>query len=236
MNKLVLATLLSLSFSSAVAAEDLIVFKSTGGDFVPGKLISESDVITLADGQSVTLMSSSGNFVEIQGPYSDLPSKSSANDDKGMSDALKKLIAPSETNEGDMGVTRSATDVLRTSEQYGWVPEPWVVDVAKAGNQCVEDGRPLVLWKKQLDEVDFKLKTTNNYNVNTTWPAQVDKISAPENMPIVNGGDYTFDMNGNAVTATFHVVPAGLQPIPQAAWLEKLGCSAQAVALLQKTQ
>jgi len=233
MNKLNAIPFLLLSTLSLTAvAEDYIVFSATGVDYTPGTMLVDDHVITLEEGQSLTLVSASGNFFDIDGPYSAVPAVDGTDAEKGVSDALKKLIAPKDAHEGDLGVTRSATDVLSFSQTYGWLPEPWILDVTKQGNQCVEKGRTVVLWKNDGEEVAFALAADGDYQVKTTWPAEVNKISAPENMPINDGQKYTFDVDGAAAEVTLHVIPAGLAPVPQAAWLDKVGCTAQAVAVL----
>jgi hypothetical protein len=229
--------LLTATVSLNVVAAEWIVYKANGVDLQPGSSVNVENDLLLKEGESVSLMSPSGKIIEINGPHNSKPLNSGKSESSGISDALKQLLAFNESDTTEMGVTRSATSVLDSAGQYGWVPEPWVVDISRGGDQCVPAGKPPVFWKNTGPMAQVGLNADNgNFIANTEWPENVAKIVAPENMPVLDGGQYEFKINDEVVKSVFHIIPSTVSEVQQAAWMNEVGCVAQAVAVLKAGQ
>ena len=215
-------------------AMEFIVFESQGIQFTPGAAIDAKETIKLEAGQTLTLISPNGHIIKLSGPYDQLVNNSKSSAQKGISDTLKVLLNAEKTNTKDMGVTRNTSDIIRSSNKYGWVPEPWLVNIKRSGDYCVLQGKPVQLWRSDTQPEKLKLSMNNEYEAYKWIKKDEMLMSTPPGMPIVDGATYQFIVDKKTIHTTWHVIPDSVTSVATtAAWMEASGCRAQAIAMLR---
>lgn len=215
-------------------AESLIVFKATGIGLKPGQAIDGAQPLTLTAGQKVELIAANGRIIKLAGPYKQPPAPGVPDGRESVASTLKSLIA-TDGETLSMGVTRSATDVLKSGGKE-WLPEPWLINVTQPGTHCQREGQPVVFWRPANDqESEIRLATDGNtWKANTRWPAGADKLAPPPSMPLKDGAQFKITLDAAKTDLTVKLIPEQVsEPPVLAAWLLESGCRAQSLALLR---
>ncbi|MEO5333149.1 MAG: hypothetical protein H7839_14100 [Magnetococcus sp. YQC-5] len=224
-----------LTVGTSAQAENLIVFKSQGIKMTPGQSINGDQPLQLTAGQKVELIASNGRIIKLAGPYDQAPAPGTPSKQETVVASLKALVVTGKNDTTNMGITRSATDVLKAGGK-DWVPEPWLINVTQAGTHCQRAGQPLVFWRPEREtESEIRLATENNtWKANTKWPAGSEKLAPPPTMPLKDGGVYQITLDQHKTDLTLKVIPEQVtQPPVLAAWMTESGCRAQSLALLR---
>jgi hypothetical protein len=215
-----------LSVSTAAWAEDLIVVEARGVALTPGDRIDSAAPLTLAEGERVTLISTAGVTLRIDGPY-DAPPESGQSQGVDLTTKLATLLTQSDTRL-EVGTTRGAVTTV--------LPEPWLFDVSHAGTVCLLEGSDPVLWRPETAaEATFAVMPADrSWNADLVWPAGLDRLEIGSDLPIRTGETYLMVLNGEESALAVSSVPAALDNNNmRAAWMAEMGCEAQAQALLQ---
>lgn len=229
----VLVAVVVLAGASA-SASGLVVFQTSVPGMEPGQVIDGTKPLLLEDGHQISLIAANGQIIDLKGPYHEAPDPTVVAQ-TGVLASLKALASTTDSNSRSFGVSRSATNVIKTAQKAGWVPDPWLIDVTRAGNQCVQAGQSVVFWRPEKSgDLGFNVLVGNNaWEAETRWPNGADRLASAPQMPLVDGETYTLRMDGSKTILRLHVVPstAATQGM-QAAWMNAKGCKAQTVALL----
>ncbi len=221
------AAALAIGVGAAVAA-DLIVVQSRGIRLAPGQSIDGTKPLTLLDGQQVTLLSSSGQIVKLEGPSQAAPDSQVSNTAATGSNAVAALITERQARTSEVGIVRGEGDVK--------LPNPWVVDVTHPGTSCVQTGRPVVLWRSSdLGETAVSIAPSDrSWSVSGRWPSGANELSMPANMPLHDQTSYDVIVGGPArAPVTVRLIPASVEnDAMRASWMAEVGCDNQANALL----
>lgn len=228
-----LSLLVSVTSLSA-KADSLLVLKSNARDWRQGATIDGAAVLTLVEGEQLTLLSDSGKEIAIAGPYSaaPLPIKM-APTGGGLIHSLSPLFTDTSKDETVIGAFR-APDEDREALA-------WMIDAAllaeKSSIVCrdahdalsfarpkgVETARALLerLGSSSRAEMVFLGDT-----VAVPWPAAV---------AVEDSARYRLTIEGEAASTEFVValLPIGLPtPAHRAAWMANHGCRVQARRLI----
>ncbi len=223
--------------TSTVTASQLIVFESNVSEYTIGSTVDINENIKLKSGQKLELIAPNGTIVKLNGPHNKPAFSDAKNKSKGIAKALQLLLTTDNINTKDMGVTRDSTDVIRSAEKFGWVPEAWVVDINRDGDYCVKEDELIRLWRTDTQSGTLKLTMDNYFEAQKNILENESYISVPQEMPVVDGGKYQFSIDKHQVNTTIHVVPKTVTSVPvTAAWMRKVGCIAQAIAMLRDYQ
>jgi hypothetical protein len=219
--------LLLLLMAAAARAEELVVVEAHGLPLAPGATIDGAKVLTLEDGQAVTLLAASGQVLKLEGPYAAAPGSGGAGGGTDLRVAIAALASQRSARTSEIGVIRGGSEVA--------LPDPWVVDVSHPGTSCVEHGRPVVLWREApLAEtrVIFSPKDLS-WTEAGAWPAASDRLSLPANMPLRDRTDYVVDLDGKLAPVTIRLIPDSVSnDAMRIGYMNELGCGDQANALL----
>ena len=228
-----LASLVLLATASGAAtASELVVVESHGLRLTPGQAVDGSKPLSLLDGQTVTLITATGQIVKLEGPSEAAPDsgvKAGASTD--VSTAMAALITERRVRTSEVGVVRGENDVK--------LPDPWVVDVSHPGTSCVQAGKPVVLWRVQdLRETPVAFAPKDrSWNVSGTWPASTDRLSMPATMPLRDNWDYIVDLGGKLAPVTVRLIPPTVDnDAMRAGYMNEVGCENQLNALLAAWQ
>ncbi len=220
--------LLAATFSAARASE-LVVIASTDSDIGVGTVLDGSRTIQLAEGNSVTLVSSDGRTLRLQGPYSGMPDPAPDTGGAGgtnLLDALSDIVKPAETDVSTAGIMRSSLYAPR---------EPWVIDSGQSGAHCVLPGRPALLWRPIAVGAASAALKADGSQAGVTWQDGSYTAPWPAELPLADGTTYQLDfaVSGKTQRLSIHQVPGDLDSdVSRAVWMHEMGCTAQAKALL----
>jgi hypothetical protein len=217
----------SLSFVAAVGqAKDLVVVEARGVALKAGQLIDDTQPLVLRDGQRVTLIAGNGATLKLRGPY-DQPPASEVKGNAGLSDTLKTLIVQQDTRTSDVGVVRGT--------QIAKLPEPWLLDVTRAGSVCIRDDERVVVWRSAAGAAaTFSIwPLDRSWKMTASWPAGVDRLVLPDTFPRLIRSTYLVELDGAKNAVTINGIPKSVESNPmKAAWMIEKGCLAQAAALI----
>ncbi|MBF0271158.1 MAG: hypothetical protein HQL98_03645 [Magnetococcales bacterium] len=222
-----LGMVMGILASGSLLASELVVYKAEGIQLTPGQTINTTQPLTLTAGQRVTLLSSNGTAINLEGPFQGLPiSKTQASTDTGVVNTLKMLVSAPKTRSGGLGTTRAI---------------PQILDVTRSGHYCLNEGQPLVFWRPSSQEnalITVRLGQ-QQWKAHSQWPAGTNQLTPPPTMPISDGAVYRLELDGQPSTTTLHLIPSNLTtPKERTAWMTAKGCDAQLASLnhLQATQ
>lgn len=236
--RLILVILL-MHYITLVSASDLVVFQAHGINLKVGQMINGTLPLTLQTGQKIVLIAPNGKIYRLQGPYNEPPIQEGNNVETGIIDTLKSLITPQQVDTGTLGITRDATNIIRTATAKGWLPEPWLINVTRSGDQCLLTDKPMVFWRPdKTREAPIIIYTSGGaWRAQSQWPAGSDKLAPPKPMPITDNSNYRFELGDKETVVTLHLLPQSVANVgTRAAWMQELGCEAQTRALLESTQ
>lgn len=223
-----LAAVLALlaATSSATRAGELVVIASTDTEIGLGAVLDGATAIQLAEGNSVTLVSSDGRTLKLEGPYSGQPDPAPDAGGSALLDALSDIVKPAEQDVSTAGIMRSSLYAPK---------EPWVIDSGRAGPHCVLPGHPAVLWRPiAIGETTASLRTDGG-QAGVTWQDGSYTVPWPAGLPLADGATYRleFTVTGKTRHLRIHQMPGGLNSyVSRAVWMHEKGCTAQAKVLL----
>lgn len=224
-----LAPMVVLGAGAAVAA-DLVVVEARGVNLTAGQTVDGAKPLALEAGQRVTLISADGKTIRLRGPYNGAPAPAGVAEGSGVVDSLKSLVAQKQAGTATLGVVRSGA-----AEKE--LPEPWLVNVSKAGNRCIVEKEQVVFWRPEAsaEQTPFVISPSDrSWQASSKWPAASDRMGIPATMPLRDGQSFEFEIAGQSTTLTFHVIPAALNKDQvRAAWMMEKGCEEQAAALVK---
>ncbi len=226
-----LAAVLALlaATSGAASAGELVVIASTDSGIGIGLLLDGGRTIQVADGNSVTLISSDGRTLKLQGPYSGRPDPApdaGGAGGAGLLDALSDIVKPTETDVSTAGIMRAS---LYAPQQ------PWVIDSGQSGAHCVLPGQPALLWRPIAIGATSATLEADSGQAGVTWPDGSYTTPWPAALPLIDGASYqlAFTVTGKTRRLSIHQVPGDLDgDLSRAVWMHRNGCTAQAKALL----
>ena len=209
------------------AATDLVVVEAHGIRLTPGQAVDGTVPLSLKDGQHVTLLSSSGQIVKLDGPSDTPPDSQVRGGSTDVSSAVTALLTERRARTSEVGVVRGENDVK--------LPEPWVVDVTHPGTSCVVTGRPVVLWRSDdLSRTQVTVAPADrSWAVSGTWPASADRLQMPATLPLRDQTSYIVNVGGKMAPVTMRLIPAAVEnDVMRASWMAEVGCDNQANALI----
>jgi hypothetical protein len=220
------ATAASILLATTVQAKDLVVVEARGVALTAGQMIDDGTPLVLQEGQRVTLIAGNGATLKLRGPYNQSP-VAAATSDAGVSDALNTLIVQKEKRTSDLGVVRGV--------QLANLPEPWVLDVTRAGSLCVRSNTRVVVWREEARAAaTFSISPLDHsWRMTAHWPAGADRLELPDLVARPARLTYLVELDGAKNAVTINSIPNAVASKPMtAAWMIEKGCLAQAAALI----
>ena len=229
------ATALSLTavawVSTPVQAETLIVMEARGVNLKAGAQIDGDQVLTLKEGERLTLIRSDGTVLTLRGPFSKTPAPPTA----VASDPKQALAALVNTR----AARTSSVGVIRAGEEVMPLPEPWLVDLSRSGMRCMIEDQTVTFWRPDASqETRFTLVPSDrSYKADFIWPRGAARLPASKL-------EFKNEFNFFTIQQADQEFALQLMKIPKAiaegnrviliAWLLEKGCTQQADALLRQ--
>jgi hypothetical protein len=211
--------------AAQASAAELVVVEARGITLKPGEIVDERQKLALQPGDELTLVDERGSVMKLRGPFNGPPASG-----KGSSIDISNALAALGT-----GGTQNSVGVVRANVATVTLPSPWLIDVTHTGEACVRPGTPMVFWRQQsTDQATLRISPAGGaWHAESDWPAGASELSAPAMLPVVDGQDYAFDLDGETATVTLVHVPASLHTDRmRAAWMLQKNCVSQAKALI----
>lgn len=218
----------------ASAAPQLVVVKSNVDAIAPGKLINPGKPLSLAKGQTITVVTATGSVIRLSGPYSGkvaVPSKRRSSDK--IVRTLSDLFKPGLDDHVNLAVTRNRFGAAKPAD-------PWVVHLALPGPHCIPAKAPVTLWRSKAGKkilVTMRAKGRGPVAV-VEWPDGARTLPWPRQIEIVSSRTYQANIDAWRRDKIFRVfvVPAKLSTdIQRVVWMAEHGCRRQARLLLERT-
>ena len=225
--QLIIALLAAELVAGAANAATLVVVEARGIGLKPGAILQSDAVLTLKQGQHLTLISETGSTLKIDGPYNK-PPVAVEGGGVNLNDTLRALVTQREARSGEYGTTRAAV--------LAKLPDPWLVDATHGGNGCMLENRAPVFWRPAADSASTLAvaPTDRSWKAQAKWPAGDDRLSITTDVPMRGGETYVVTVGGAESAITMVSVPAALtNDAMRTAWMAEKGCEAQAAALLR---
>jgi len=222
---LAIAAALLLGTATA-SAENLIVVEARGIGLKPGSTVDSTKALTLKQGQHVTLISDAGATLSIDGPYDQPPSAGGGG--KSLGATIAALGTEHNARTGEAGVTRGAGP--------NTLPEPWLFDVTRSGNVCLEENTQPVFWRPDAKTAASLtvMPVDRSWKSQAAWPMGLERLRVTTDVPVHGGSAYVVNYAGSDYALSVNTIPASLaNDQMRAAWMVQKGCEAQAEALLR---
>jgi len=222
--------LLGLFLSTAPGhAERFVVAEARGvGNYKVGSNVDSSATIVLRQGQHLELISETGTTIELDGPYDAKPT-SQIKGGASIMLTLGALFAENKARTNEAGTSRG--------QAVHELPQPWLVDVTRAGTACVAGAAAPVFWRPDAsrDATILVQPDDRSWKASEHWAKGSDRLSVQTEMPMRVGALYFVSLDGAEVAVKLAGLPDTLtNDQMRAAWMANKGCEAQARALLRK--
>ncbi len=221
---------LAIGMTSAVAiASTLIVIDARAPGLKAGQKIDSTKPITLKEGERVTLIGPDGKSITLRGKFSGLPlgNAPTASDPRR---ALAALINTRNARTSSVGVVRGATDAAA-------LPDPWLVDISRAGERCIKEGSKVIWWRPESTTAQkfTVLPVDRSWQADFEWNPGEDMIVAPPLAKYDAQTIFLMRVNEQEFPVSVNIVPADLEnDLILASWMLEKGCIQQADALLKQ--
>ena len=205
-------------------AADLVVISSTSEALKPGSLLDGSNELSLAAGESVSLVTQQGKTLKIDGPYQGTPDTSANSGQDSLLDSLSKIVTESE-QAASLAVFRSASTKKN----------PWTIKINKQGTYCLIDAGSTSLRRpKPLEPATMEIRAEDGSAATLEWKPDQRSASWPSNLELQDNANYSIYIDQSAaVEITVMLVPDDLaSDAHRVVWLSEAGCEKQAYVLL----
>ena len=229
---MLIAVLFTSSGISGVAnAGALVVIASTSPGIKTGAVIDGRYPISVQPGRAITLVSADGRTLKIAGPYSGAPDPSSGAQRTELLAALSQIVARPAKDTSSAGIMRTGLQATKN---------PWLIDPADRGRQCVRLDRPLRLWRPMpIGQVQASLQSYSLGTAPVRWDDGNNEAHWPRMLPVREGETYQikFRKTHRVRNITIHLMPRELRnDASMVVWMYSRGCLRQARTLLDRLQ
>jgi hypothetical protein len=209
-------------------AETLVVMEARGVSLKAGAQIDGDQVLTLKEGERLTLIRSDGTVLTLRGPFSKIPAPPTA----VASDPKQALAALVNTR----AARTSSVGVIRAGEEVMPLPEPWLVDLSRSGMRCMIEDQTVTFWRPEANqETRFTLVPSDrSYKADFVWPRGAARLPASKlefknefNFFTIQQADQEFALQLMKIPK---VIAEGDRVI-LIAWLLEKGCTKEALIM-----
>ena len=211
---------------------ELVVVESSSPRYELRQIVSDAEIISLAEGSEVVLITEDGRTITISGPYDGLIDTSVPSRGFEVFKALTRLIGISEVDSRDIGGVRGDDDEVRVIDHR---QTPWLFHAGLSGDQCIpENHEPVAFWREDSSgEQRLTVRhLASGMNASIVWEPGENTVAWPEQLSIQLDSVYVLDWNEQIrpVGMVIRQVPAEVADIDEAtvAWLAARGCTSQA--------
>ncbi|MBL26753.1 MAG: hypothetical protein CMM50_04270 [Rhodospirillaceae bacterium] len=231
--QLAAATVISAAIAMTAQAADVVVLESSVPGLNPGDVIDASSELVLPDGLSLTLISESGDVIQLTGPFSGVPGGDTAGAAAGDSSLVGDVAALIKS----AGTDVSSLGAIRAGNSDSSLQDPWLIDVSRPGTHCAPADGAVQIWRPGPES--FAVLAMRPLGADKggrlKWPDNTAVIPWPSFMTISDGAAFDVVLDeGQPYRIDFKIVPSDLpNATSKAAWMSANGCQDQALAMLR---
>ncbi len=226
--------------ASMLSLADGVVVASTSSKYQPGNVIGSGQGIELSAGESLRLLTGSGQTLTVQGPHAGPVDAAGGVGESNVTQALTSLLSGPSQDTSILGATRSA--VPANQHATGVVNDDIHtvnLDVTRSGSYCVPQGASIVIPRPDGARDDRLLLSDRASGATETlsWGGDGKPIPWPEKLPLQGGLEVLARLGMLGGPVRLQLTPIEFrseEPGAMAVQLIEQGCRAQAWPLLQK--
>lgn len=227
-----LLAIFALGLAGAVNAAELVVIASSEPTLEVGAVIDGSRPLKIPAGARVTLISSTGRTVVLEGPYDGMPDPTRAPADGDLVESLSRLITQESGSSTALAVFRGAN--VKKPENR---PDLWGIDIARAGRYCLRRDIPAYLWWNNARAgavVSLDRASSDDGGVRIRWPSAKRQLLWPESLMLADGAVYVarFRSGDEGERLAVRFMPTLASDAHRVAWMANYGCTGQALKVL----
>jgi len=214
----------------AQAGQLVVVSDSDAIGFKRGAVLDDGAAVRVPEGARLALIDSGGRGVTIRGPFDGGVHAASSGkpDDRSVLAAIQNILAAPQ---------RSAPGAVRAAGDDVHPADARYVDLTHDGADCVAQDRPIELWRPPPEKRTtlFVTRLATGEHAEVDWPSGAATMAWPSAVHVVDGETYQLSLQGamSKSRIVLHVAALGGASIETAKRLADLGCSGQAVTMLQ---
>ncbi len=216
-------------------ASQYVVIRSSDPELARGSILPGGTELRLSEGAAVTLIDDAGKPLTIKGPYAGTVGARDKGEDKatkgtGLLASLSRLVGSGERGRTSLGSIRGVT-------AGGEAPDPWAVNVARAGTYCLRPGTLPRLWRGRTGSRRRLVVRDHLFGVEkkVAWEKGQVYTGWPEGLEIRQGRVYLVQPQGKLIATRidFRFLPENAAtPGEIIVWMADNGCDVQAQLLI----
>jgi hypothetical protein len=167
--------------------------------------------LTLDAGQQVKLITEGGDAIVLKGPYVGSPSQIPAHSPLRTPFAT---LLPAAALPG-----------------AGAAQDPWAIDFDRdrGGSVCVKEGQYVSFHRDDIArDAAFEVRSAGSWKNGSRWKPGERDVTIGTSYPLREGGDYTAWRDDDTTVTIVVISEAPMTDRMRAAWLNLIGCGAQA--------
>ena len=218
---------LGILFVQVASSEQLVVITSSSQVFSVGQLIDGQESVALNQGESLSLVSSAGKNIQLDGPYEGQPAPAVSAGDSTFLDSLSKIVTESE----------QAT-TLAVFRNVNKKRSPWTIRAGKSGIYCLPDAFSTVIKRrKPYDAIEYTVTNLQNgESITANWSPGDSATPWPEGLELVDNATYRIALSGqDSAEITARILPTETESLAhRVVWMSEKGCTKQSHQLLKE--
>ena len=227
-----------LCVAASAAAAEMVVIESNVPSLAVGKVLAESEKVSIAEKGRVVVLAPTGKMVTLQGPYSGAVPGSDAKPDGRLAIALASLVKRKGEETGSVGAMRALGAEARIDTLKN-AADVLTIDPSAEGAVCLYEPGAKSIARNPLSRLDKLVihDIDSGESATLVWPKDNETIAWPAALPLKDGKSYLVEQPGraiaNQITVHFLKPETGASDIERAAQLAEAGCDTQAWLLLR---
>lgn len=209
--------------AGAADAGEVVVIASNLPGVAAGAVIEGERTVELGAGQRIAVVTGTGRAISRSGPYTGPLAAEAGPADRSLVEALSRLVSTGKKGGAELGAIRAPGKAAP--------PDPWMIDAARAGDQCVIEGRAPVLWRANALRPESLVINGATDAAVLVWPAAAETLAWPAALPLADRASYRLRLgaSGEGRELVLHLVPPSLPTeAHRAAFMAERGCLGQA--------
>lgn len=223
---------LALLLAAPGHAAELVVIASNQPSLKIGAVVDGGRAMEISKGASVTLISSTGKTIVLEGPYSGVPDPAAAPADGGLVQSLSRLIEQKRDPSTALAVFRGV-DRRSNAER----PDLWGIDIGRGDRYCLRRDATAFLWWEGARSgaiVSLSNAAEAGGGVRIRWPSPKRELIWPDTLELIDGATYVvrFRSGDQGKRLEVRFMPDLPSDPHRIAWMVEHGCDAQASRVL----
>ena len=221
-------TLSAGGLSSQALSAPMVIMEVRGTALKVGGSVDSAQTITLKEGERLVVIGPDGKTITRRGPFNGplMDTAAGAPDPK---QALSVLIASRDARTSSIGVVRSGAGSVK-------LPSPWLVDVTRPGQRCLQEGEVPVMWRPESEQaLPFVIFAADrSWRADFQWKAGEAQMRMPPLSRFQGMTTMLVNIDQQEHAISFSSIPKAVDnPIVLVAWMLEKGCIPQADAILE---